>query len=44
MKINNDLLLEAYFEARKLNLDKDFIQLLQKEINRRGLLNAVCLF
>ncbi|MBU0905238.1 MAG: sporulation histidine kinase inhibitor Sda [Firmicutes bacterium] len=35
LNLSNDDLLEAYYQARKLNLDKKFIQLLEEEIDRR---------
>ena len=37
-KLSDKQLIEAYFKARKLNLDRKFSDLLKKEINRRGLL------
>ena len=37
-RINDELLLELYIKALKLNLDKDFILILEKELERRGLL------
>ena len=38
-KLSDKQLIDAYFKARKLNLDQKFSDLLKKEINRRGLLN-----
>lgn len=34
-KLSNDYLLEAYKKATELNLDKDFILLLEKELLKR---------
>lgn len=35
--LSDKLLLEAYVKAKELNLDKEFIKQLKKEISRRGL-------
>lgn len=35
--LSDELLLKAYNQAKKMNLDKDFIDLLQKEIALRKL-------
>lgn len=37
MNITDEFLLKSYFEAIKLKLDNDFIELLKKEINSRNL-------
>jgi len=36
--LSDKLLLEAYKKAIELNLNDDFILLIEKEINRRGIL------
>lgn len=36
-KLSDDLLLESYYKAKKLNLSKDFIRLIEVEIHRRSL-------
>jgi developmental checkpoint coupling sporulation initiation to replication initiation len=36
-KLSNELLIESYFKARDLKLSTDFIQLIEKEIERRSL-------
>ena len=36
-KITDQLLIESYFKAIELNLDKDFILVLEEELKRRGL-------
>ncbi|THE15384.1 sporulation histidine kinase inhibitor Sda [Bacillus timonensis] len=36
-KLSDDLLIESYFKAIKLNLSPDFIHLMETEINRRSL-------
>lgn len=36
-KMSDDLLLESYFTAKKLNLCPDFLDLLKSEIQRRSL-------
>ncbi|ARK29851.1 sporulation histidine kinase inhibitor Sda [Halalkalibacter krulwichiae] len=38
-EISDQTLIEAYYEALKLNLDLDFILLLEKELAYRKLLN-----
>ncbi|WP_142302892.1 sporulation histidine kinase inhibitor Sda [Bacillus sp. FJAT-45350] len=35
--INNELLLEAYWTAIQLNLDKEFVSILEKEIVKRNI-------
>lgn len=35
-KLSNECLMEAYFKAKKLNLTKEFIDLLKMEINNRA--------
>ena len=36
-KMTNELLIETYYKALKLDSDKDFIQLLEQELKRRNL-------
>ncbi|PES93501.1 sporulation histidine kinase inhibitor Sda [Priestia megaterium] len=36
-KITDQLLIESYFKAIELDLDKDFILILEEELKRRGL-------
>jgi len=36
--LSDSLLLEAYQKAIELNLNKDFIQMIEKEIERRAIL------
>jgi developmental checkpoint coupling sporulation initiation to replication initiation len=36
-KMTNELLIETYDKALKLDSDKDFIQLLEQELKRRNL-------
>ena len=35
--ISNEMLQEAYHMAREVDVEEDFIRLLEEEINRRGL-------
>jgi hypothetical protein len=35
--MGNNVLIDTYFNAVKLNLDEDFIILLEEEISRRGI-------
>lgn len=35
--LSDDLLLESYYKANELNLNKEFIHLIEIEIQRRGL-------
>ncbi|WP_045518499.1 sporulation histidine kinase inhibitor Sda [Neobacillus niacini] len=37
-KLNDQLLIDIYVEAKELKLDSDFISLLEEEIQRRNLL------
>jgi hypothetical protein len=37
LDLDNETLLESYYEAIKLNLDIDFISILKDEIKERGL-------
>lgn len=39
--ISNDLLIDTYFQAIKLNLHPDFIRLLETEICRRSLQHKI---
>lgn len=39
--LSDELLLESYFTAKKLNLSKDFLLLIKKEIDKRSLLNKI---
>lgn len=36
-KITDQLLIESYFKATELDLDKNFILVLEEELKRRGL-------
>lgn len=40
-KLSDDLLIESYFKARELNLNYDFIRLIETEIHRRSLTNRI---
>ncbi|MDQ0218225.1 sporulation histidine kinase inhibitor Sda [Peribacillus cavernae] len=40
-KLSDDLLIESYFKARKLNLSVDFIRLIETEIHRRSLTHKI---
>ena len=40
--LSDELLIDAYFKAIKLNLSKDFIQLIEREIQRRALSHKIC--
>ncbi|MFB1082007.1 sporulation histidine kinase inhibitor Sda [Jeotgalibacillus sp. JSM ZJ347] len=40
--LSNEKLLEALESAKKLNLTKDFIQLLEREVEKRGLRALMC--
>ncbi|MBU9713373.1 sporulation histidine kinase inhibitor Sda [Evansella tamaricis] len=35
--LSDDLLLETYYKARELKLSKDFITLVEQELNRRSI-------
>ena len=37
-KLSNTLLIESYYKAMESNLSQDFCELIESEINRRGLL------
>ncbi|AZV44475.1 sporulation protein [Peribacillus asahii] len=39
--LSDDLLLESYFKAKQLNLDAEFIRLIESEIHRRSLTNQI---
>ncbi|KON86556.1 sporulation protein [Sporosarcina globispora] len=39
--LSDELLIEAYFKAKELLLSNDFIRLIELEINRRSLLQAI---
>lgn len=39
--LSDELLLESYFTARKLNLSKDFLLLMKKEIDKRCLTHEI---
>lgn len=39
-KLENKHLIEIYYKSMKLNLDYDFILLLQQEIRKRGLITV----
>ncbi|WP_062104613.1 sporulation histidine kinase inhibitor Sda [Bacillus niameyensis] len=36
-KLSDELLIESYFKAKKLNLNSEFIQLIELELHRRSL-------
>ena len=36
-KLSDELLVEAYYKAKELNLSPDFISLIEKELHRRSL-------
>ncbi|MCM3588852.1 sporulation histidine kinase inhibitor Sda [Mesobacillus maritimus] len=40
-KLSDELLIESYFKARELNLNKEFIQLIETEIQRRSLTHKI---
>ncbi|MFB5283805.1 sporulation histidine kinase inhibitor Sda [Peribacillus sp. Hz7] len=40
--LSDDLLLESYFKARQLNLDAEFVRLIEAEIQRRSLTDQIC--
>lgn len=42
-KLSNTLLIESYYKAIESNLSQDFCELIESEINRRGLLINVSL-
>ncbi|WP_163102820.1 sporulation histidine kinase inhibitor Sda [Peribacillus alkalitolerans] len=39
--LSDELLIESYFKAKELLLSDDFIRLIEQEINRRSLLQAI---
>lgn len=39
--LSDDLLIESYYKAMELNLSDDFIELIEKEIKRRSLVNKI---
>lgn len=39
--LSDELLLESFYEANKLNLSPDFISLITDEINRRNLIEKI---
>ncbi|PLT34623.1 sporulation histidine kinase inhibitor Sda [Bacillus sp. V5-8f] len=43
-KLSDDLLIESYFKACKLNLSSDFIRLIETEIHRRSLTHKIKVF
>ncbi|WP_186576476.1 sporulation histidine kinase inhibitor Sda [Aquibacillus kalidii] len=42
--LSDELLLESYYKANELELSKEFIQLIEKEIQRRSLLHEIQYF
>ncbi|MFD1705481.1 sporulation histidine kinase inhibitor Sda [Siminovitchia sediminis] len=36
-KLSDELLIETYFKAKKLNLSQEFISLMESEIRRRSI-------
>jgi developmental checkpoint coupling sporulation initiation to replication initiation len=42
--LSDELLIEAYFKAKELNLREDFIRLVKQEIDRRSLSQQVSAF
>lgn len=40
-KLSDELLIESYFKAIQLNLNKDFILLIEAEIHQRALSNKI---
>ncbi|MDR4250198.1 sporulation histidine kinase inhibitor Sda [Bacillus pumilus] len=36
-KLSDDLLIESYYKANEMNLNRDFIELIETEIKRRSL-------
>lgn len=40
-KLSDELLIETYFKAKKLNLNRDFITLMETEIKRRSLASQI---
>ena len=41
LHLPNDALLKAYYHAKKLNLDNEFIKLLEEELQLRQLSNEI---
>ncbi|MGO4887266.1 sporulation histidine kinase inhibitor Sda [Anaerobacillus sp. MEB173] len=39
--LSDELLIETYFKAIELNLNKDFLELLKKELQRRSLMDKL---
>lgn len=39
--LSDELLVESYIKARKLNLSQDFLSLIKKEIDKRSLNNKI---
>lgn len=40
-KLSDDLLIESYYKACKLNLSMEFIRLIESEIHRRSLTHKI---
>ncbi len=40
-KLSDDLLVEAYYKARELKLNPDFIRLIEKELQQRALFHKI---
>lgn len=40
-KLSDDLLIESYLKAKELKLSREFIGLIEKELNRRSLMKVV---
>lgn len=39
--LSDELLIESYFKAKELNLSLEFIELIEKEIQRRSLTHKI---
>ncbi|EPR27758.1 hypothetical protein I656_02587 [Geobacillus sp. WSUCF1] len=39
--LSDELLIESYFKAKELNLSPEFIELIEKEIQRRSLTHKI---
>ncbi|HEY4553850.1 MAG TPA: sporulation histidine kinase inhibitor Sda [Bacillaceae bacterium] len=43
-RLSDDLLIESYYKAKKLNLSNEFIHLIETEIHRRSLANRIKMY
>jgi hypothetical protein len=41
LNLDDEVIIESYYEAMKLNLDKGFISILENEIKERGLFEEI---